>query len=501
VRRLPVWDLADAGEKLEPSVRADIFRFLLTICGRRLYSLQGREVLNMLLSLEEWTDGEVLDETAVEKVLDTSEQRPQDQKEPCLPRQPSPPQHGTQRPTSPLSVQPNLVRRSSSLDSRKREPKDTVQARPSKRGQGLRARVEAALEKGACLGNGAELVGLYKKSGLTGGAKFEGRAVDDGRGALELLMCIAAQRYRDLFIDPLQEASGQARVHFPHLYIDLQKRQTKLIPTDAQRVIEQKIKAGDRWTCMEKAHVLRAPHEITVRYILAYALARAKKTKRDQAIWIPLGMNTGAQGHANAVCLQPLDGQGTMKVLIYDPNFHSDREHWVHSKKAIADALPEVQQLLAGSDVRVNRQPELFGHGLQTALGTTSRHEGWFSRTVTTTHRGYPICGAVVHLLAAVWLSVAADSSGAALDSVVDVESALAEIVSTPAGKKTIQCKVGAILEDLTKRLWKDGPNSFRPAMRCKLDADRRDWPKDMVRHGGSVSIRVPGCADYSYEW
>merc|ERR1719414_1164600 len=106
-----------------------------------------------------------------------------------------------------------------------------------------------------------------------------------------------------------------------------------------------------------------------------------------------------------------------MKVLIYDPNFKAGQAHFVHSKKAIEDALPGVRKLLAGTGLSVVGGCELFGHAIQTALGTTERHKGWFSSTVTVTQRGYPICGSVVHLLACVWLAVA---TGPVPDDVTD---------------------------------------------------------------------------------
>merc|ERR1712217_403507 len=96
-----------------------------------------------------------------------------------------------------------------------------------------------------------------------------------------------------------------------------------------------------------------------------------------------------------------------MQVLVYDPNYREDAEHFVHAKKAINDAIPEVQRLLHGTGITLAPQAELFGHGLQTLLGPTETQKGWFSSTVYTTQRGYPICGAVVFLLAWVWIAVA----------------------------------------------------------------------------------------------
>ncbi|CAK0808138.1 unnamed protein product [Prorocentrum cordatum] len=55
-----VWDM----------VRQQMFQFLTKICNRKLYSKQGVELLSMLLTLPEWTDGDVVDEAAVMRVLD-----------------------------------------------------------------------------------------------------------------------------------------------------------------------------------------------------------------------------------------------------------------------------------------------------------------------------------------------------------------------------------------------------------------------------------------------
>merc|ERR1712232_484669 len=133
---------------------------------------------------------------------------------------------------------------------------------------------------------------------------------------------------------------GGASVYFPHLYIDLQRRKHLPIPGPVQSSVEEKIRSLQRWTAMEKAQVLGARHEQTIRYVLAYALAQAKLKKYTGGVWIPLGMNTGAQGHANAVCLQAVDGRGSMKVLVYDPNYKAGQDYWVHAKKAVDDALP-----------------------------------------------------------------------------------------------------------------------------------------------------------------
>merc|ERR1712194_167301 len=181
-----------------------------------------------------------------------------------------------------------------------------------------------------------------------------------------------------------------------------------------------------------------------------------------------------------------------MEVLVYDPNYREDSDHYVHAKKAVSDAIPEVQRLLQGTGITLVPQAELFGHGLQTLLGTTeTKQRGWFSSTVYTTQRGYPICGAVVYLLAWVWLAVA--GGGAALDDIRDVEEALAEIVKEEEGKLAIQRKISVLLQDLTKALSTRGQDPFQASMRRRLDTDwaeivsTKDWPADVVRKGGSI--------------
>merc|ERR1712176_398244 len=109
--------------------------------------------------------------------------------------------------------------------------------------------------------------------------------------------------------------------------------------------------------------------------------------------------------------------------------------------------------------------------------------------TVYTTQRGYPICGAVVYLLAWVWLAV---SNGApALDDIRDVEEALAEIVNEEQGKIAIQKKIAVLLQDLTQGLSSRGKEPFAVTMRRRLDRDwaevrsTRTWPADVVQKGG----------------
>ncbi|CAK0808134.1 unnamed protein product [Prorocentrum cordatum] len=90
-----VWDMAAAGTQLPPEVRQQMFQFLTKICNRKLYSKQGVELLSMLLTLPEWTDGDVVDEAAVMRVLDVQDQPPAPQPpapQPAAARAPSPPE-------------------------------------------------------------------------------------------------------------------------------------------------------------------------------------------------------------------------------------------------------------------------------------------------------------------------------------------------------------------------------------------------------------------------
>jgi len=532
-----VWDLAAAGGLLEPQARQAIFQFLTKICDRRLYSAQGREVLSMLLSIDEWADGGVVDEGEMTKSLDFRQI-------PTTPMEPPPMEPQPRRPPSPVMVPPRARDFSQGPPLRRKEdakkhgaspqkPEDAMQhivpqpkpehmevpppppppppmrslsagalkrqvlEKPAARGRGLRLRVEATLG-GTAVATGKELVALYHQSGLGSACSMSAQAAN--AEALKLILKIAGQRLRDLYTDPLQRQTKGVRVHLPHLYIDLQRRKTFKLPDDIQTAVEQKIRRLERWTSIEKAHVLQAPHEVSIQYILAYALARAKSSKRTAGVWIPLGMNTGAQGHANAICLQPVDGRGTMKALVYDPNYQKDQQHWVHAQKAVSDALPAVQKLLERTGLKVVTQAELFGHGLQTKLGTTEQHRGWFSSKVYTRHEGYPICGAVVQLLASTWLDVAA-AAGGALDDVAAVEEALAEIASEPEGKVLVQRKVAAILRNLTQNLSPQGSEPFTESMRRRLDRDRSEWPSDVVTKGGKISMSITGGHSYTYTW
>jgi len=314
-----------------------------------------------------------------------------------------------------------------------------------------------------------------------------------------LLMAATSQRLRDLYIDDLQRlAGGRSRVHFPHLYINLQKRSAYCLPDGVCAAIEAKIRRRERWTCIEKGWVLGARHEQTIRLILAYALSRAYAEKRTGGVWINLGMNTGAQGHANSVCLQTA-ADGTAKAFLYDPNYAPKQEHWVHAQKAINDALPGVRRLLHGTGIPAPERAELFGNGLQTSLGTTERHQGWFSSKITITHRGFPICGSVVHLLASVWCAA---SGGAATDSLVDVEAALADIVASgPEGKALVQRRIASLLEDLGKRFGDRGEEPFAQTMPRRLDRDKREWPSEVVAGGGSITMTGAGGRTCTYAW
>eukprot|EP00746_Dinoflagellata_sp_MGD_P088815 gnl/MRDRNA2_/MRDRNA2_35104_c0_seq1.p1 gnl/MRDRNA2_/MRDRNA2_35104_c0~~gnl/MRDRNA2_/MRDRNA2_35104_c0_seq1.p1 ORF type:complete len:402 (-),score=84.75 gnl/MRDRNA2_/MRDRNA2_35104_c0_seq1:201-1406(-) len=82
-RSLAVWDLASAGYQLQPELRSKVFCFLTRVSAeRKIYRNQVREVLSMLLSIDDWTDNTVLDEAAISRILDS---------EPCKTKVPPPP--------------------------------------------------------------------------------------------------------------------------------------------------------------------------------------------------------------------------------------------------------------------------------------------------------------------------------------------------------------------------------------------------------------------------
>jgi len=503
-RKSAVWDLATAGGQLAPAVRHNIFRFLMKIHERQLYRNQAREMLSMLLCIDDWTDGNVADEEAVCELLDKDTRRLAPKPwmaslpapAPAPGKRPLPPEHLPARTPSPLPAPIGPPLPSPKLEGPKRLLEPAAPPFVHVR-DGLRARVEAVLASGSH-GDKGNLVRLYKESGLGGAASLSATCGD--AEALSSILVIAGQRLRDLFIDPLQSVSRNARVHFPHLYIDLQKKHVFRMPQQVQAAVERKIRSGERWTCIEKSHVLRARHEWTIQYIIAYALARAKAEGRAGGVWIPLGMNTGAQGHANAVCLQAFGG-GSIKAFVYDPNYNAGQDHWVHAQKAVNDALPGVRRILEGTGIVLAAGPAtLFGHSLQTALGTTSTHQSWFSRTTVTTHRGYPICGAVVHFLAVVWLA-AAQQAGGRLDSIVEIEQELSDVASSASGKVIVQQYIAGMLQALSNRLSERGAEPFASSMRRRLDRDRREWPSQFTKVSGSITASIERHERFSYTW
>eukprot|EP00404_Azadinium_spinosum_P042659 CAMPEP_0180825054 /NCGR_PEP_ID=MMETSP1038_2-20121128/72760_1 /TAXON_ID=632150 /ORGANISM="Azadinium spinosum, Strain 3D9" /LENGTH=928 /DNA_ID=CAMNT_0022867479 /DNA_START=76 /DNA_END=2863 /DNA_ORIENTATION=+ len=516
-RQLAVWDLAVAGRQLDASTRKSIFRLITKICGRRLYRLQGREMLSMLLSIKEWTDGDAVDEASVEKCLELQPRAIADSQAGAGPVA------GGAAPARTSTLCRPCFANTGALAAARGAPSIADSVAPAAAGLvgglhnagalgprktrqtcGAWARPPSAI--GRCSGHwgasgvmsGKDLVRLYKASGIGGEAALSAQGADGQ--TLRLLLALAGQRLRDLFVDPLRKLSGRTKVHLPHLYIDLQPRTVYIMPGHIQAVVEEKIRRSEKWTPMEKAHVLCARHEYTLRYVLAYSLARARITGRGMAVWIPMGMNTAAQGHANAVVFQSVDGAGTMRVLVYDPNFDVSRDHWVHARKAVNDALPEVRRLLEGTGITVTGQAELFGHGLQTALGTTERHQGWFSKKEYTTQRGYPICGAVVFLLASNWLAVA-QGTGGALDDVMDVEGALSEVVADSAGKIAVQGRIAKILQDLIDLYSDSSAEPLAASMRRRLDADRAHWPAEVVKSGGSMKLALAQRPEFVYRW
>eukprot|EP00746_Dinoflagellata_sp_MGD_P013180 gnl/MRDRNA2_/MRDRNA2_128390_c0_seq1.p1 gnl/MRDRNA2_/MRDRNA2_128390_c0~~gnl/MRDRNA2_/MRDRNA2_128390_c0_seq1.p1 ORF type:complete len:438 (-),score=80.15 gnl/MRDRNA2_/MRDRNA2_128390_c0_seq1:18-1331(-) len=358
----------------------------------------------------------------------------------------------------------------------------------------LAVRVERALQSNT-RSSANDLVNLYTNSGLGGQVALS--ATTTSNHMLGLLLATAKQRTTDMFIDSLQQASGSLQVSFPHVLLDLRRRNVTNMPNDVRADVEKKIRSFQRWTNVEKSHVLVARHEDTIRYILAYALSQAKASRRTDAIWIPLSMDTGAQGHANGLYMEYRSSSSAARVMIYDPNYEDGGYQWVHAKKAVNDALPGVQRLLNGTGITVAGSAELFGHALQTKLGTVSTHKT--SRAVVTTQRGYPICGAVVHLLAMVWLgSVGQDGK---LEQITDVEAELANIVAKPEGKDLTQRRIAAMLEALTLRLSEKGQDPFRTSMKRRLDKDCREWPQEVVRHGGSITVGAASQRSFTYEW
>eukprot|EP00928_Gymnodinium_smaydae_P029925 TRINITY_DN22396_c0_g1_i1.p1 TRINITY_DN22396_c0_g1~~TRINITY_DN22396_c0_g1_i1.p1 ORF type:complete len:640 (+),score=128.38 TRINITY_DN22396_c0_g1_i1:241-1920(+) len=534
LRRLNYWDLCAAGSRLSTDIRRGAFTLVTGMADRRIYINQVKETLSMLLSVEEWVAGDVVDESAVDRIMGEHARKPSPSPSPP----PVPPGGGRVGPAAVPAPSPSPPPPTPTLIPGKAPAAPPVSPSPCKPavpgpaavpkthpapapapaavsplprpggakppGGSLLARVEAALGGGASIANGEELVKLYKASGLGGEASLSGKATDGN--LLSLVLCLAGQRLKDLYVDPLHDRARLARtaVHFPHLYIDLRARKCYKLPPEVQSAVERKISSGERWTALEKTYVLFARHEQTIRYVLAYALARAKAEKRPGAVWISLGMDTGSQGHANAVCLQARSGgRGPVRVWVYDPNYSADGggSHWVHAKKAVGDALPGVQKLLNGTGITVEPSAELFGHGLQTALGTTSTKRSWFSRKEVTTTRGYPICGSVVFLLAAIWMAASQGSAGG-LEDVVEVEAAIATVVAEGEDKKVlVQRKIAQILKELTQRNAEGGADPFASAMRRKLDKDKRDWPSNLVQGGGSITMSIPGKEPYTYTW
>lgn len=498
-RRLAIWDLTDAARRLDRNVRRNIFRLIVSIYGRQLYHRQALEMLSMLLPLEEWTDGDVVDERAVCDLLDAQGKIPT---QPAPPPPPPPPDGlapFVSIPAMPMPVPSSMVAPRESSRDTQAEPQ--AEPPPSHGNLGIsqpssiRSRVEAALLPGIPV-EGEGLVALYQQSGLGGEATLSATACD--KAVLGHILAVAGQRCKDFFVDPLQQSPNGARVHFPHLHIDLQRKSYRPMDAGVSASVERKIRAGDRWTCMEKASVLSARHDQTICYILAYTLSRAMASGRPGCAWISLGMSTGsqAQGHANAVFLQPGGSGKAVRVLVYDPNFEPGQAHWVHARKAVSDALPGARRLLEGTGIALG-QVEMFGHGLQTALGTTSTNRNWLAKTVVTTHRGYPICGAVVHFLASVWLAV----SQGRLEDAVEVESTLAAIVAEPEGKRLVQRRIAAMLQDLTHRHSDHSAEPFAKYASRRLENDRREWPDAVVRAGGSVTVGIAKRPAFTFSW
>jgi len=516
---LPVWSLCTAGSLLKAPVRRSIFMFLMNICKRTLYRSQGQEVLRMLLSIEEWTEHDVVDCSALDSVPNLEKaDKPKSAvaKDASSARPPypqvSPPSPMQKCPSPPVqTLADQLVQKLPSpqvslLSPRATQPAEQHSAplftMPKADSKDLRVLIEGVLAGGKRISDGQELIALYRESGLSGGASVSAQAAD--QEALSVIIPIAVQRLKDFYLEDLHQAVGNASIHIAHLHIDLKQRKGRPLAPDMQTLLENKIRKGERFTSIEKANILNAPHAQTIAYILAYSIARATKAGRN-GVWINMGIDTGAQGHANAVILQSIGGCGAFQVFVYDPNFDPEQTHYVHALKAINDQLPKVRNLLPVSSGSISGQAELFGHGLQTALGTTSKRTGWLSRTVITEHRGYPICGSVVQLLAIVWLSV---SNGGRLGGpgdvkdIVAVEAVLAEIAAEPSGQDKVRQKIAAILQSNIDRVASRGSDSFEQSMKHRLNKDKLEWPLQFTRHGGSIECSIAERRrSYTYTW
>merc|ERR1711871_1627391 len=103
--------------------------------------------------------------------------------------------------------------------------------------------------------------------------------------------------------------------------------------------------------------------------------------------------------------------------------------------------------------------------------------------------RGYPICGAVVYLLASVWLQVCIP--GLPVEDIKEVEVELARIAGEEGGKHRLHRAVAWRLQQLMDRLEPSGADPFASSLERRLCRDRLEWPPDLVRMGGSVTASL----------
>lgn len=237
---------------------------------------------------------------------------------------------------------------------------------------------------------------------------------------------------------------------------------------------------------------------MSVRYIIAYMISRARAGNR-KAVWIPVAMTTGSAGHANAIVVQFGSPGQEGKILVYDPNYAKNESHYVHAVKAVTDALPEIRRLLKNVDVKLPPNASLFGHGLQTLLGTVTQKTG--IRKIWTQYQGYPICGAIVHLLASLWLETMPVAPARTSYDVELVEAELANFVQeSPEGKTLVQRHIAALLSEMSSKLG-GGKDSFAYVVKHKLEKDKKEWTTDFAGTSGQLVVNTPNFSGVEFKW
>jgi len=483
----PIWDLSAAARQLPPSSRADVFRFLTRIGQKKMYSAVTRETLKMLLSVEEWSDGIV--DTDLEASISTTLAAPRPAGPPptppppsAYPSAPAPVVQGV--PIAPSRPAADVGGKVAVPEPKKPQPETLVPVPASFKGSLTLKQLEAVLRQGSLtIKDPGQLVSLYEASGLNCQGSFKGRS--PCAETLRLMIVLSMQRMRDYFTDDLHRY-GRG-VHFPHIHVDLTRRTVTPLPSSLQKTVEGKILAKERWTGVEKAWVLSTGYEISIVYLLAYAASRATAAGRG-SIWISMVMKagSGSEGHANSIILILGSAKQQPKALVYDPNFAPNQEHWVHALKAVNDALPKVQRMLKPIGIDAPSKAELFGHALQTNLGTTTTRKAWFSSTMYSTRRGYPICGSVVHMLGSLW----AQTGGH--DNVEQIEALLSDIVASgPEGKALVQYRLAGTMKGLEERLAPNGQDPFEVSLRRRLQEDVKGLPYEASTQKASSQICI----------